>query len=293
MLVRMKKCICFSLLFLIVVSCKDVEKERITHLVKEWSGKEVFFPEHSVFTVQGQDTINFKISDSGYKIVTYVDSIGCSSCKLKLLHWKGFVNDMDTVANVQFLFFFHPKSMQGLLHTIREDNFTYPVCFDEKDEFNNRNQFPSEMAFQTFLLDKDNRVVAIGNPIHNAQVKELYKEIILGDKAPPSQVATSNHTEITVSTLEANWGKFDSTQEKITSFTLINVGNKPLVIADVITSCGCTTVDYTKEPTRPGGNVTLNVKYKADSPGYFNKSITVICNAKKSPLTFLVKGEAQ
>lgn len=38
------------------------------------------------------------------------------------------------------------------------------------------------MNFHTFLLDKDNKVLAIGNPIHNPKVKELYLKIIQGEK---------------------------------------------------------------------------------------------------------------
>lgn len=38
------------------------------------------------------------------------------------------------------------------------------------------------MNFQTFLLDRNNRVIAIGNPIYNPKVKELYLKIIKGEK---------------------------------------------------------------------------------------------------------------
>ena len=36
------------------------------------------------------------------------------------------------------------------------------------------------MMFQTFLLDKDNKVVVIGNPIHNLKVRDLYLQKIAG-----------------------------------------------------------------------------------------------------------------
>lgn len=52
------------------------------------------------------------------------------------------------------------------------------------DAFNKLNKLPPYPMFQTFLLDKNNRVIAIGNPIHNPKVKELYLKIILGDEAP-------------------------------------------------------------------------------------------------------------
>lgn len=36
--------------------------------------------------------------------------------------------------------------------------------------------------YQTFLLDAGNKVVAIGNPIHNDRIKKLYLDIISGNK---------------------------------------------------------------------------------------------------------------
>ena len=37
-------------------------------------------------------------------------------------------------------------------------------------------------------------------------------------------------------------------------------------------SCGCTSVDYSEEPIRPGNSISLNVTYKADHPEHFDKN---------------------
>ena len=79
----------------------------------------------------------------------------------------------ETGKDIPLLFFFHPKDMKELRYLTRRDSFTYPVCFDEKDELNVLNRFPSDMTFQTFLLDKEHKVVSVGNPVHNPKVKEL------------------------------------------------------------------------------------------------------------------------
>ena len=43
------------------------------------------------------------------------------------------------------------------------------------------------------------------------------------------------------------------------TFTVTNVGNKPLVIYHVASSCGCTDVEWTKQPLKPGekGSITI------------------------------------
>ena len=143
---------------LFIASCGETDKDRINRLVKEWEGKEIKFPSHSTFTVLGKDTVDFTFSDADYKVLTYIDSVGCASCKLQLHRWKEWVHEVDSLTGgkVPFIFYFHPKDMKELRYLTRRDGFAYPVCFDEKDELNGLNRFPSDMTFQTFLLDKDN-----------------------------------------------------------------------------------------------------------------------------------------
>lgn len=69
--------------------------------------------------------------------------------------------------------------------SIEKDNFDKPICMDQSDRLNELNHFPADGRFQTFLLDKDNKVVVIGNPIHNPNIRELYLKEITG-KQPVS-----------------------------------------------------------------------------------------------------------
>ena len=166
-------------------ACSESREEAVYRLVKEWTGKEIKFPERSVFTVQGKDTVDFTYPNADYKVLVYVDSVGCTSCKLQLDRWKKVIKEMteETGQDIPFLFFFHPKDMKELRYLTRRDAFTYPVCFDENDELNALNCFPSDMTFQTFLLNKDNKVVSIGNPVHNPKVKDLYMKHITGSRS--------------------------------------------------------------------------------------------------------------
>ena len=83
-------------MFLLFSSCKESEKDKIARLVEEWEGKEILFPAHSFFTIQGKDTVDFSLADADYKVVTYIDSVGCTSCKLQLLRWKLFMQEVDS-----------------------------------------------------------------------------------------------------------------------------------------------------------------------------------------------------
>lgn len=236
----------------------------------------------------------FFFLDSEYKVVTYIDSIGCTSCKLQLPRWKQFMHEVDSTINgsIPFVFYFHPKDMKELHYITRRDAFNYPVCFDEKDDFNALNHFPVEMTFQTFLLDKENKVVAIGNPVHNPKVKELYLQVLTGGKNTKAKVEQPM-TEVALNTESIDFGTFPQAEKQERKFMLTNTGKNLLVIYDVITSCGCTKVEFSKEGIRPGGDTELTVIYEAEKAEHFSKTITVYCNASNSPLRLKITGNAK
>ena len=288
----MKKTGIFLLLLSLLAACQESDKERLTRLVQEWDGKEIAFPAQAVFTVQGRDTVDFRWQSAPYRIVTYVDSLGCASCKLQLPKWKQLIAETDSLfgkEKLSYVFFFHPKDARELTYLTRRDGFTYPVCFDREDAFNRVNRFPSEMALQTFLLDKDNRVVAIGNPVHNPQVKELYLNIIGGKR---SATTGTKQTSVSLSERDVQFGSFLMSERQERKVTLKNTGDAPLVIHGVDTSCGCTHVEYSQRPLRPGEETTLLIVYEADEAGHFHKTVDVYCNTADAPLRVVVTGEA-
>ncbi|MGL5262161.1 MAG: DUF1573 domain-containing protein [Bacteroides sp.] len=90
-----------------------------------------------------------------------------------------------------------------------------------------------------------------------------------------------------------NLGEFSVKKPVVsTEFTFTNVGNAPLVIHQVIASCGCTVPEYSKEPVLPGKKGKIKVTYDgSDKPiGYFKKSIIVRTNAKTPTSRLFIEG---
>ena len=276
----------------LLASCSESREEAMLRLVNEWKDKSVIIPVRSVFTVQGKDVVDFNYRDAEYKILVYTDSIGCTGCKLQLPKWKRMIAEVDSLTGgrVPFLFYFHPKDPKELRFYLRRDNFTYPVCFEEDDYINRLNRFPSDMTFQTMLLNKENKVVAIGSPVLNPKIKDLYLEIITGKKRVG---ADKSVTTVSMDQSEKNFGNILLNEKREHIFKLVNTGNKPLVVYDVTTSCGCTKAEYGKEPVRPGGILELKVIYNAEDKGYFSKSLRVYCNVEEAPLKLTVIGTVE
>lgn len=284
------KCVVYIILaFIVLSSCKDSPKDEIARLVKEWDGKEIRFPEHPVFTIQGKDTVDFSFRNAEYKVISYIDSIGCISCKLQLERWSDFIQEVDSMAarTVPFILCLHHPDVKEMRRITWKSDFQYPVFIDEMGTFDALNHFPTNMTFQTFLLDKDNKVVVIGNPIHNPLVKGLYLEKLTGmQESKPKNI----QTELTLDKVEIDLGAFPMDEMKEGKFLLTNTGKSPLLVYDVVTSCGCTKVEYGKKPVRPGEVLELTIRYEADESGRFNKVLTIYSNAVGSPHKVRVKG---
>ena len=75
------------------------------------------------------------------------------------------------------------------------------------------------------------------------------------------------------------------------TFTVKNDGNKPLVISNVTTSCGCTIADWTKTPIAPGETGVVKSTFDAKALGHFYKDIGVYCNASDRPIYLMLSGE--
>ena len=61
----------------------------------------------------------------------------------------------------------------------RNNHFFYPVIYDYNGLLNKKNQFPTyPYPLHTFLLDRNNKVLAIGNPINNESIRNIFDKII-------------------------------------------------------------------------------------------------------------------
>ena len=75
------------------------------------------------------------------------------------------------------------------------------------------------------------------------------------------------------------------------SFTITNITDKPVVIYNVVSTCGCTDVDWSREPIRPGKTGKVSVTYSNDEGPYpFDKTLTMYVSDVKKPVLLKVRG---
>jgi hypothetical protein len=74
------------------------------------------------------------------------------------------------------------------------------------------------------------------------------------------------------------------------TYKFTNMGGKPIIITGFNASCGCTDVEYPRKPILPGQTATVVVTFDAETPGVFNKSVTLTMNIEKSSQVLHLKG---
>lgn len=165
-------------------SCSDTPSTRTERLLKEWIGKEIVFPQDARFTVPaGGETAPFSEFDS-YKVLAYIDSAGCVPCKLELPYWMQFMREAEEKSpeKIDLLLVIDttPEKVARINRMIAHTGFPHPVWFDENGSLDRENAFPKESAFHFFLLDKNNRVLSVGNPLSNSRIWENYIRVAAG-----------------------------------------------------------------------------------------------------------------
>ena len=100
-------------------------------------------------------------------------------------------------------------------------------------------------------------------------------------------------TKMTFKETEHDFGKFKEEAGRQTyDFILTNTGTDPLMIQNVVASCGCTTPEWTKQPIPAGGSGKVTAIYDPkDRPGIFNKTLSVYSNSKPEVVVLIIKGE--
>ena len=77
----------------------------------------------------------------------------------------------------------------------------------------------------------------------------------------------------------------------LSEFQFTNTGTSPVLIQRVVTSCGCASPSYTREPILPGKKGKVKVAYNTIyRPGTFRKSIRVYTNVPDTVFTLTIKG---
>lgn len=87
-----------------------------------------------------------------------------------------------------------------------------------------------------------------------------------------------------------NYGKIKKGDEGKRIFEFTNVGDEPLIIKEIKTSCDCAIPKKPEKPIMPNEKITLTVEYDTTKVGGFSKEIIIFSNAKEKVKRIKIKG---
>lgn len=79
-----------------------------------------------------------------------------------------------------------------------------------------------------------------------------------------------------------------------TTYCFTNHSTKAVVVSSVRTTCGCTVVDYSKQPVKPGGTGRIIVSYNpVGRRGAFRRIVSVYFSRVEHPVSLKIQGVVQ
>lgn len=274
------------LLFLIACHSASNKKE-ISQNIIEWVGKELFIPtDFPAFYNSTTDSLDHENLDMLYKVLLYWGSESKENIKLELIKWQSLIKEVENslLGKIQFEFYIYSENKKGFSSFLEYSQFDHPVYFDEENRISRLNHFPKNNQYCCYLLDKGNKVLAIGNPIYDQIIRSQYNQIFTG------KIRTSIETTVCVKSnvIEVKDMKVNEQSQMI--FILQNTGSYPLIIKDVVVNCGCTVPIWQECPVKSGSETEIKVLVKPTHTGAFFKTVRVYCNIKDDYIQLRIKG---
>jgi len=88
-----------------------------------------------------------------------------------------------------------------------------------------------------------------------------------------------------------DYGAIEKGSDGVRVFEFKNIGDAPLIIESVKSSCGCTVPTWSKEAIQPGESGKIEVKYDTNRVGPIRKTITIYSNSEEPIKALKIKGE--
>ena len=130
----------------------------------------------AVDTVERKEVVPMK-----YNFVHYVDSSQCSPCALdRMYNWNKLVDEYSS-KGVRFVFIIEPKKeqLEDVHFAIESSGLRNPVYVDSLYAFSRQNSFlPEDQMYRSFLLDKNGKIILVGNPLENNDIKQLWNKLV-------------------------------------------------------------------------------------------------------------------
>lgn len=140
-----------------------------------------YIKKHLNTSIVYPDSVKFEKNDSvisqNVKILFSVD-MDCSVCRIKFAFWNEFCENMFSKYKIRVPIMAYVSGVDRNIDERVEKEWDKSWAYDKNEEFVIKNNLFDD-RFQAVLVDQNNVVKLIGNPMHNPDLAKLYEKIVL------------------------------------------------------------------------------------------------------------------
>lgn len=114
---------------------------------------------------------------------------------------------------------------------------------------------------------------------------------ISGCTETPEKKAKGKGEDIWFEEVLHDYGEIPEDGDGSWTFVFKNLGDEPIIINRVRSTCGCTVPAWPRKPIEPEATGEITVEYNTAQAGTFFKSLYVYSSAPNSPVKLQIKGK--
>lgn len=184
---KIKKILLLLSVITLLCSCDNTYKKTVSGDLKIIESKPVKLELKKFKKVYSDaDSLHFVKANPKYRLVVYIDSSECSPCRIdRMFYWNYFMDKTEKIThNVDFMFIVAPRKnqLEDTYLSIESSGLKRPIYVDEKYLFRKKNiGISNNILYHVFLIDRNNYVRFIGNPLRNKKLFRIYRQVILAE----------------------------------------------------------------------------------------------------------------
>jgi len=158
----------------LVSGCTDGREKYIRRII----GSELFISEELMTKVDGNES-HLSELDKELRIVVFSDSSNCNACDIRFPLWKIKYKELNLLyGDIGLIYIINTSDIADMELNANIVNAAGLRLYDTKGIFSKNNQVFNQREFNVFLIDRDNKIILVGNPLENHKLYALYKRAI-------------------------------------------------------------------------------------------------------------------
>ena len=185
----MKSIFVLFICVMMIMSCDNNSK--LSEEILLFKKKSVLLTKQSLLITKEEEEIITNDVQKGLKYIIYKDSLDCTSCAINRMYfWNDFIKYAKLFnGQLKYYFIYSPSKMERkhVEFILKNGNFDFPILLDTLGEFEKLNpHLPKNRTLHSFLLDENNHVILVGDPLSNKKIKKMFYKIVEEKLGKPS-----------------------------------------------------------------------------------------------------------